>query len=149
MGRKLACWAVCGVLLLPSVVHATGRQVQTSIFSATAVASTGSATSSAQKLGSEDGALALAIVATSASGTADVKVEFALSLDGTTYGSFDDSADITSSTAGDCATPEGLCVIALPPRVLFAPFVKFKVTGVGTNPADTVVTASVITWEIR
>lgn len=112
--------------------------------SALAVASTGTALTAAFDLRRCGSVEALWIVATSATGDADVKVEYALSLDGTTYTTFATYTDLTSSTATDFASPaapEGLNRVLMP--VVPARWIKFLVTGVGSNPADTLVTLGI------
>ena len=64
-----------------------------------------------------------------------------MSKDGTTYGSFSDYTDLVASTAA-FATPEGLTAVALPN--MLAPFVKLKATGINANPADSILTVTLV-----
>lgn len=83
---------------------------------------------------------ALWIIAASATGTADVKAEYALSLDGVTYTTFATYTDLIASSAtlfASPASPEGLNRVLMP--VVPGRWIKFLLTGVGSNPADSVV----------
>ena len=84
--------------------------------------------------------------ARSVSGTADVKAEYATSWDGTEYDSFDDNADITSSTVTDKANnTEGFNTFSV--AATLNRYIQIRVTGVAANPADTRVTAYLIVRE--
>lgn len=78
--------------------------------------------------------------ASSVSGAADVKLEYVTSPDSTNFEDYADTVDITSSTNTDKPNnKEGFNPYFMPT----APenrYIKFKVTGVGSNPADTLVT---------
>ena len=103
----------------------------------------------------ESGALPLSLIgriesivlrAASVSGTADVNLQYSTSPDGTNFDSYADNFDITPSTL--LAKPnnaEGFN--AYPPPSPINEHVKFKVTGVLLNPADTLVTAYAILKE--
>lgn len=83
----------------------------------------------------------LMVKVTSVAGTPDVKIEYAVSTDGVTFGDFADEAPILASTsAAFGATPEGVHAISLE-GVKRPPYLKIKVTGLGGNPADTICTA--------
>jgi hypothetical protein len=75
----------------------------------------------------------------SAGGTADAKVEYAIGVgdDPSTvvFGEYADTDDIEDATSG-LTTPEGWNSFVFPTVV--APFMRLRVTGVGANPADTV-----------
>lgn len=104
-----------------------------------AVASTGTATSSGLHLNLTDSLDSLVVKASSASGTADVKVEYSTSPDNTNYDSFDDNEDLVTSTLLQFPNnPEGYNVLPMPNHRNL--YLKVKVTGIASNPADTVVT---------
>lgn len=96
-----------------------------------------------------DGLVAFLIRAASAGGTADVKIEYRQGwdqADGTVaWGEYADTAELEDTTAG-LATPEGWN--AIPTPTLLAPWVQFRVTGVGANPADTIVSADLWAKEL-
>src|SRR5688572_23993693 len=115
------------------------RQVHATLFDAVLVASTGSVESGVVPLRSAERGEALLVQATSVAGTADIKIEFAISRNGVDFGSYDDYTDLVASSATEFQTDEGLTSVPLPN--MLTTFVKFKVTGVGSNPADTLVTA--------
>jgi len=123
----------------------TQRLVKALLFDAVAVASTGSAESQVVPMRAVAVAESLLVQATSASGTADIKVEYAVSHDGVNFGSYDDYTDLIASSVTEFQTDEGLTAISLPN--MLAPYVKFKVTGVGSNPADTLVTMRLLLRE--
>lgn len=111
------------------------------LMDAVAVASTGSAESLVLDLRHVATLESISVRASSASAAADVKIEYALSPDGTNFGSFDDTTDFTASTATDFANnTEGFNTIFPPTTAPMNFFVKLKVTGVGANAADTLVT---------
>lgn len=68
---------------------------------------------------------------TNAGGNADVKIEVAFSNDGTTFNDYDAQDDLVASTNTDWAgmAPEDYHMVLIP----WAPFLKIKVTEVGTN----------------
>ena len=79
------------------------------------------------------------VQASSVTGTADVKIQYAVSPDGINFSDYGDNADIVSSTlAANPTAPEGFNDYPLPDPLLG--HVKFKVTGVNANPVDTLVT---------
>lgn len=73
------------------------------------------------------------------SGTADVKIEVALSADGTNFDNFLTSLTASSNTQFS-ATPHDYHTYPLDAQGM--PYCKIKVTGVGSNPATTAVTAT-------
>ena len=82
----------------------------------------------------------------SVSGTADVKAEYATSWDTTSFDNFDDNADITSSTLTEKAnSPEAWNVY--PVSAPLNRYIRIRITGVGTNPADTIASAYLIVRE--
>lgn len=78
--------------------------------------------------------------ATSAGGTADIKLEVLMSYDDTSanFVEPDNQPDITSSTSD-----EAIHVDSIYPTPM--KYFKVKCTGVGSNPADTVITAYLFT----
>lgn len=88
----------------------------------------------------------LMLRASSVSGAADVKAEFAVSWDTTEFTNFDDTADITSSTNTDRANnPEGWNTYSV--AAPLNRYIRIRITGVGANPADTIVSAYLIVRE--
>lgn len=88
----------------------------------------------------------LLLQASSVTGTADVKAEFATSWDTTSFDSYDDHADITSSTATDRSNnAEGMNVFSV--SAPLNRYIKVRITGVNLNPTDTLVTAYLIVRE--
>lgn len=121
---------------------------QFDLFNDETINGTGSATTPALDLRWIDRVEALLIKAESDSGAADVKVEYAISKSkaDADFGSFDDEVDILESSNTDFTTnPEGWHTVSMPNPL--APFIKIKVTGVGTNPSDTKVTARLLCRE--
>jgi hypothetical protein len=103
-------------------------------------------TSSAVQLGGNLAANVVSAVAivynvSSVASTADVGFFYANSLDGVTFGSYTDNAALQASTFST-ANSTGLFVLSLPP--LMAPYVRFTVSGTGSNPVDTRVNASLM-----
>lgn len=121
------------------------RLVKALLFDAVTVASTGSVTSNEVPLRSTVQVESLLILLTSAVGTPDVKIEYAISHNGVDFGSFDDYTDLVASSATEFVTDEGITAISLPN--LLVPYAKFKVTGINANPADTLVTIRLLIRE--
>ena len=116
------------------------------LWDATAVATVGSVTSPALDLRwSDRTGYVIWLKAFSSAGTADVKIEAAFSADGVTFGSFDTSLTASSNTLWTGNNPEDYHIYPLDPVGM--PWCKIKVTGVGSNNADTVVTATLIFTE--
>lgn len=114
------------------------RLVRRKLFDNVLVNATGAVESAILDVRWSERAEALMFQAASASGTADVKFEYAISPDGTAFGSYDDEADILASSAA-LTNPEGWHTVPMPN--MLTPFVKIQVKGVASNPADTRVTA--------
>ena len=108
---------------------------QRRLFNGVPINGTGSAESVAVDLRHTDTLEAFQYQVVSAGGAPDVKVEWALSQDGVTFNQYTDQSPIVASSAAR-ATPEGMQFIALPAAL--ARFIKFKVTGLATNPADSI-----------
>lgn len=66
-----------------------------------------------------------------------VKLEYAVSDDGTNFGSFADYTDLVAASVTDFPTPEGVYAVSLPN--FLSNWIKFKVTELGVV-ADTLVT---------
>lgn len=110
------------------------------LFNAVTINGTASADSVVIDLSHVDRVESILFQASSAGGTAKVKLEYAVSNDGSVFGSYDDYPDLIADNTVDFVTPEGLTAVSLPN--LLARYIKFRVTGLATNPADTVVTAN-------
>jgi hypothetical protein len=115
------------------------RLVRVPLWDVTAIASTATLTSPPIPLSRADFESIL-YKATSVAGTADVKIEYAISEDGTNFGSFDDNTDLVASSNA-VPTAEGLKTI--PGVTVAAPWMKIKVTGTASNNADTLFTGVV------
>lgn len=88
-------------------------------------------------------ALSLKVDSAGGPNTSDVQVQVCESQDGTNFDAYSDRADIVSSTL--LARPGGPGLYNIYPLTgLLAPFLKFKVTGVASNPADTVLDARLL-----
>ena len=133
--RVLTCWACVG---LCGPVWAADNTEVTQLLTNAVVNATASVTSSAQRIVQVGTVEAVWIKAASASGAADVKLEYALSVDGSAWTDYGLYTDLVASTNTDFTTdPEGLHPILSPP--LPASWVRYRVTGVNSNPTDTVV----------
>lgn len=147
MKRLLFGAVMAGVLLLPGLARAQSYQLL-NLFNAATVNGTSAVQSGVRNLAGCDVAVSVFVTASSTIGAADVKLEYAVCSQTETSGaancgSFVDTTDLVASTNTDFTTnPEGLHAVALP--ALLSSVVDFKVTGVGTNPADTVVTADLL-----
>ncbi len=121
---------------------------QAKLMQAVAVASTGSVETSAFPLQYVVSIEGVIVKASSVSGTADVKVEYVTSPDGTNYEAYADTQDITSTTLLDKPNnTEGANPFTMPPLIPSNGWIKFKVTGVAANPADTLVDLTMIVRE--
>lgn len=121
-------------LLLPALAQA--KPIERQLLAGEAVASTGTVTSSAVKLADFDGLTAIWVQCTSVSGVADVKIERIDSIDNSTFTDVADQTVLLASTLAEFTTaPEGPNPILSP--VFFGKYAKFILTGVGSNPADT------------
>ena len=116
----------------------------TKLFDDEAVASTGSATTAVFQNRRYGGVESLLLLASSASGTADVKIELVICEDAAcaVTGAAADFTDLLDSSNTTCPVSEGLCRILMP--TVGAPAFKLTVTGVGSNNADTVVDLGVV-----
>lgn len=121
------------------------RLVKALLFDNVLIASTGSAESGYVPLKAAVRAESLLVKATSVTGTADIKIEYAISEDGETWGEYDADTEIVASSVTEFATDEGLTAVSMPS--VLAPYVKFRVTGVASNPADTRVTIRLLIRE--
>ena len=99
-------------------------------------------TSSSVQLGQNVvSALAIVYQVSSVASTADVGFFFANSLNGTDFGSYADNAALQASTFST-ANSTGVYTLSLPP--LTAPYVRFVVSGTGSNPVDTRINAMLV-----
>lgn len=88
------------------------------------------------------------VKASSVSGTADVKVEYITSPDNVNYEAYADTQDIVASTLLEKAgNPEGSNPFIMPLLVPSNGYIKFKVTGITLNPADTLVDLTLLVRE--
>lgn len=115
-------------------------RTRATLFSSVLINATGSEESEALPLQHILQVEGFSLRAASVAGDADVTLEYALSPDGTNFESYDDNQPITSSTATDKAgNPEGYNTFPMPFSIPASGFIKFRVTGVGSNAADTLV----------
>lgn len=82
---------------------------------------------------------------TSVLGTPQVKAEYAISENGTDFGSFADYTDLISNSSSVFPTPEGLYTVSLPS--FLAPWVKIKLTELTGALADTLATVVLLVRE--
>jgi hypothetical protein len=116
------------------------------LFDAEAVASTGAKTTASLDTKFLSRIESLALKAVSASGDADVKVEYQTSQDDSNWDAAADNDDITSSQATQFANnKEGWNHIDMVTHL--SRYIRFVVTGVGSNPADTLVSLKAICRE--
>lgn len=114
--------------------------VEIPLWSAAAITKAGTLTSPAIDLRRADSIEALMCQFTSAAGTAAVKVEYAVSTDGVTFGSFSDYTALVTDSSSAFPTAEGLYAVTFP--TLRAPWVQIKLTELNVN-SDTLVTVTV------
>lgn len=81
---------------------------------------------------------ALTFLASSVVSTPDLGVYYAVSPDGTSWGSFADETSILTSSVS-LTNPQGFHTLALP--LALAPFIRFSISSTGSNPNDSIVTA--------
>lgn len=114
------------------------------VWTAAPIGASGTLTSPALPVRALDAVLGCLIQVTSVAGAADVRLEYAIGdFTGTTFGSFDDEADLITSTATVFTTnPEGLHTreFALKP----SPYLKLKVTELTGALTDTLVTLTML-----
>ena len=123
------------------------RYVPMRLFVATAVASTGTAESGVVDL-TRATPRSLLVDLAADSGTPDVKIEIAISTDGVTFGDYADFDSILASSAGAFgSTPSGPHIQPLDDFPV-APYVTFRLTGVGSNPATTTATIDLFVEEL-
>ena len=82
---------------------------------------------------------------TSVAGTPKIKVEYAVSGDGTAFGAFTDNSPLVADSSVAFATPEGLTSVALPAPL--ANFIKVKLTELTGALADTLASATLVLRE--
>lgn len=124
--------------------HATDILTTSQLFDDEAIASTGAATTAVFSNAQSGGIESILFVATSVAGTADVKVEYVICVDPgcSVSGAAADFTDLISSSNTTCPVSEGLCRVLMP--VVGAGNIKFTVTGVGSNNADTTIDLFVV-----
>lgn len=123
------------------------RFVKAKIFDDVLVASTGNVESEVLPIGWITTLESLVISAVSETGDADVMLEFATSPDGVNFEHYDDTTPITTSTLTDKSNGPELYNPFFMSAVPYNLYIKFRVTGVNSNPADTQVTILAILRE--
>lgn len=115
------------------------------LFAAVAVASLGTAESPSieLRLGPSITPYTISLMASSVSGVADVKLQIATSEDNVNFSHYDDRANVIASTLLERPNGPELAN-EYPLSDVFNKFVKFKVSGVAANPADTLVSATIL-----
>lgn len=116
----------------------TALLVEMPLWSAAALATSGTLTSPALDMRRADKFEALLCTFSSAAGLAQVKVEYAISQDGVTFGAFTDNAALVLDSSVDFPTPEG--INAVPGPALKAPYYQVKLTELSGALSDTLVT---------
>jgi len=125
-----------------------GHLARLTLFSGVTVNGTGSVESAVVSLRHVMSIESIVLRAASVTGTADVKLEYITSPDGINFEDYADTTDVVSSTLTANATgPEKFNPFFPPADAPMNMFIQFKVTGVGTNPADTIVDAYLILRE--
>ena len=119
----------------------TALTVRIPLWDTTALGLSGTLTSPAIDLRRADKIEALLCLFTSVAGTASVKVQYAVSEDGVTFGAFTDYANLVTDSSVDFPTPEGLYAVQFPD--LRAPWIKIKLTELTGALSDTKVTVTV------
>mgnify|MGYP001560054049 CR=1 FL=1 len=85
---------------------------------------------------------AFLFMASSPTSRADLSFEFAVSPDNSTFGAFADNTAIFTSTVSLTGISAGWLAVPMPNTL--APFVRFIISGVGSNPVDTRITGDVV-----
>lgn len=106
-----------------------------------ALASGSRITSSAINLTQVVSARSITYFVSSVASTADVGFFFAVSPDGTAFGSYADNAALQASTLST-ANSTGWFVMSMPAALGLTPYARFTVSGTGSNPTDTRVWAT-------
>lgn len=133
--RIISLTMVITILMFACSAYAAPTSTVRKIFDAVTINATADVSSVAIPVKSS-GVFGIWYEATSASATADVKLEVLMSYD-TTAANFvepDFTPDITSTVSDEVAHVDSI----YPPPM---PYMKIKCTGVASNPADTVITA--------
>jgi len=137
--RKILLLLMVFCLVFTPICNAEIFGTITTLFDGEVIESTGDASSRAIHV-KGGGVFGIWYQATSAVGTADVKLEVLMSYDDTS-GNFiepDNMSDITSSVSDEAIHVDSI----YPPPMKY---IKIKCTGVASNPADTVITAYLFT----
>ena len=130
-----------------SVARSNTRLVRYTLFLDVLVNATAAITSPSISLEYATQVESVFLRARSVAGTADVKLEYAQSWDGTEYDSFDDTMDVTSSTNTDRpGNAEGFNTYTVP-TTIGNRYIQIRATGTATNAADTLVTGYLIVRE--
>ena len=113
------------------------------IWSATAIAAAGTLTSPTIDTFLMNRLESVLVQFTSVAGAATVKLEYAISDDDVTYGSYDDETDIIADSNVDFATnKEGLHRVSMP--AVGSRYFRLRVTELGGVLADTLVTLTLL-----
>lgn len=83
----------------------------------------------------------LNFIASSLTSNPDIGFFYAISPDGVTWGSYADNPALLASTV-TLSNPQGYQALVLPNTL--GPFVRFAVSGTGSNPSDCVVTVDLV-----
>ena len=85
---------------------------------------------------------AFLFMASSPTSRADLSFQYAVSPDNLIFGSFADNTAILTSTVSMMGISAGWLAVPLPSPL--APFVRFAISGVGSNPVDTRITGDIV-----
>jgi hypothetical protein len=144
MKRLTLTLALVGLLLAPNpgvayleATRTTGDAVSvTRVMTNAGINATATAESTPLRIVKLGTMESLFVQVTSVDGAPDIKIQYALSLDDTTYTDYALYDPLVTSSATEFTDdPEGLNPVDSPP--LFGNFVKFKVTGLAGNQTDT------------
>lgn len=138
--KKYLAFFLCAIFLFAQTAYSSQGKVE-QLFSSEAVATTGTATSEVIPIKS-GGWFGLWYQAVSASSAPDLKIEYEMSYNTTAANFVEPStaADIESSLVAETAIVKSFS----PPPM---PYLRIKVTGNASNPADTVITMYLFTQE--
>lgn len=129
-----------------AVARSNTRLVRYPLMLEKTINGTGTETSTYVSLEYAERVESLMLKASSVSGTADVKAEYASSWDTTEFENFDDTSDITSSTLlARTNSPEGWNIYSMSSPL--NRYIRIRITGVAVNPTDTIVSAYLIVRE--
>lgn len=115
------------------------RLLRATLFDAVALASLGAITSAVLDTEHMGRLHDLSLKVSSVTGTADAIIEYATSPDGTNFDAYSDNTALAASTLlAKAGNPEGFNGYPLP--IFLNRYVRFRLTGIASNPADSLVT---------